>query len=85
MTDEIAETIDWRGEQIDCNSCQHRALLKSGKCELGRACVVDRYARRIDRFFDWNPNLAIAMLAIRISRCGRLRPNMPIFSACPAC
>ena len=25
---------------------------------MKHACVHDRYARRIDRFFDWNPSLA---------------------------
>jgi hypothetical protein len=58
MTDEIDETIDWRGVPVDCATCPHEALLARGKCKLGRACVQDRYARRIDRFFDWNPALA---------------------------
>ena len=25
---------------------------------MGHACVMDRYAPRIDRFFAWNPQLA---------------------------
>jgi hypothetical protein len=58
MIDDIDETIDWRGAPVDCRSCAHVALLAQGKCQLGRACVQDRYARRIDRFFDWNPALA---------------------------
>ncbi len=31
---------------------------REGLCKLKRACVRDRYARRIDRFFEWNPELA---------------------------
>ncbi len=49
------ERIDWRGNAIACTACPHVAL---GRCEPGHACVEDRYARRIDRFFDWNPELA---------------------------
>lgn len=60
MTDMIDETIDWQGRPVDCGACQHGALRARGGCELGRACVEDRYARRIDRFFDWNPDLANA-------------------------
>jgi hypothetical protein len=52
------ERIDWRGLPIDCSACAHAALTAAGRCEPGRACVEDRYARRIDRFFDWNPHLA---------------------------
>jgi len=52
------ERIDWRGEAIACNNCIHAAMASIGRCEPGRACVEDRYARRIDRFFDWNPELA---------------------------
>jgi len=54
MTD-IDEAIDWRGNTVDCVPCPHNG---QAKCSLLRACVQDRYARRIDRFFDWNPALA---------------------------
>lgn len=52
------ERIDWRGEAIDCTGCVHAAIAGIGHCQPGHACVEDRYARRIDRFFDWNPQLA---------------------------
>lgn len=52
------ERIDWRGEAISCNGCAHAAMVAIGRCQPGHACVEDRYARRIDRFFDWNPELA---------------------------
>lgn len=52
------ERIDWRGAAIDCRGCAHAALAGAGRCQPGHACVEDRYARRIDRFFDWNPELA---------------------------
>ncbi len=56
--DDIDEACDWLGRDIDCSGCDHRALLKQGLCRLKHACVHDRYARRIDRFFNWNPHLA---------------------------
>ena len=37
-------------------------LREAKKCQPLRACVFDRYARRIDRFFDWNPDLAASYL-----------------------
>lgn len=58
MTSDIDEAIDWRGREIDCGACAHRELLASGRCMLKHACVQDRYARRIDRFFSWHPLLA---------------------------
>ena len=57
MTD-IDEALDWRGEVVECGSCAHRDLLAWQRCRPLKACVHDRYARRIDRFFDWNPALA---------------------------
>jgi len=57
-TDDIDEAIDWLGNPVDCAGCAHRDRLAPGKCKPLRACVFDRYARRIDRFFDWNPYLA---------------------------
>ena len=58
MSDDIDEALDWQGQEVDCASCAHRELLASGGCRLKHACVNDRYARRIDRFFNWNPKLA---------------------------
>lgn len=58
MTTEIDEARDWRGDTIRCADCAHRDYLALGKCRLQHACVQDRYARRIDRFFRWNPQLA---------------------------
>ena len=55
---EIEEARDWQGELLDCAQCEQRGLLTDGRCHLGHACVHDRYARRIDRFFYWNPQLA---------------------------
>lgn len=57
-TTDIDEAKDWRGAELDCAQCVHRALAEQGRCALQRACVQDRYARRIDRFFAWNPALA---------------------------
>ena len=62
MSTEIDESVDWLGAEVECVRCPHASLLDSKKCEPLRACVFDRYARRIDRFFDWNPELASAYL-----------------------
>ncbi len=63
MTDDIDEARDWRGDEIDCGACAHQALASAGRCRLKHACVQDRYARRIDRFFNWNPELADSYVA----------------------
>lgn len=57
-TDDIDEAIDWQGNAVDCAVCDHQDRLSAERCKPLRACVHDRYARRIDRFFDWNPDLA---------------------------
>ena len=62
MTGDIDEAIDWQGRQVDCGPCAHRGFNESGRCALKHACVRDRYARRIDRFFTWNPALSNAYL-----------------------
>src|SRR6266571_7428404 len=63
MTHDIDEARDWQGNEIDCGFCAHQALNKAELCRLKHACVHDRYARRIDRFFDWNPELANSYVA----------------------
>src|SRR6516165_10353814 len=63
MMDDIDEARDWWGHEIDCADCGHQALADAGRCRLKHACVHDRYARRIDRFFDWNPELANSYVA----------------------
>jgi len=63
MTHDIDEALDWRGHEIDCGTCAHQPLLSAGHCRLKHACVHDRYARRIDRFFNWNPDLANSYIA----------------------
>lgn len=57
MTD-IDESKDWLGRELSCADCAHAPLAASGGCQPRLACVQDRYARRIDRFFRWNPALA---------------------------
>jgi hypothetical protein len=51
-------SVDWLGRNLDCDSCVNQGLLAEGKCQLAFSCVFDRYAKRIDRFFRWNPGLA---------------------------
>lgn len=51
-------SVDWLGQALDCATCDNRGLLAEGKCQPAFSCVFDRYAKRIDRFFRWNPALA---------------------------
>jgi hypothetical protein len=62
MKTDIDETLDWQGNEIRCEACCHLRLSQDGQCEPRRACVQDRYARRIDRFFARNPGLANGVL-----------------------
>lgn len=53
------DAIDWQGQPVDCTRCEHAAhLLPAHRCELRVACVHDRYAKRVERFFAWNPDEA---------------------------
>ncbi|WP_235839876.1 4Fe4S-binding leucine-rich repeat protein [Derxia lacustris] len=66
--------IDWQEQPVDCASCNYKALLEEGRCELAYACINDRYARRIDRFFRFNPetsndNLAHPYFEVRSLAC----------------
>ncbi len=63
MTDDIDEAMDWQGHEVDCGACVHQDVKAAGRCRLKHACVHDRYARRIDRFFNWNPELANSYIA----------------------
>src|SRR5512139_2069492 len=58
MTTDIEEALDWHGNAIDCGACRHSRTQATGGCRSMHSCVMDRYARRIDRFFSWNPTLA---------------------------
>jgi hypothetical protein len=63
MTTEAAPlALDYQGNCVTCRGCAHRDRLAAGACEPLRACVHDRYARRIDRFFSRNPDLADSYL-----------------------
>jgi len=53
--------VDWEGRDLDCDNCPTRS--SETRCELAHACVQDRYAKRIDRFFKWNPHLGNDYLA----------------------
>ncbi|MGI9213716.1 MAG: 4Fe4S-binding leucine-rich repeat protein, partial [Methylococcaceae bacterium] len=58
MKTDIDEARDWQGQLISCVGCEREVAQAEGHCQLGHACVHDRYARRIDRFFRWHPDLA---------------------------
>ena len=56
----------WQGGPVNCGDCCYadmRALPGEQGCEPGHACLQDVYARRIDRFFRWHPELGDAQLA----------------------
>jgi len=50
--------VDWQGRTLDCESCPNAGFNQAGRCRAGYACVFDRYAKRIDRYFRWNPTTA---------------------------
>lgn len=52
------DPVDWQGASLDCAACRFKSRLEVGKCGLAWACVHDRYAKRIERFFVLNPELA---------------------------
>lgn len=52
--------VNWQGQPLNCSTCPTRS--SAVRCELGHACVHDRYAKRIDRFFRWNSHLGSAFL-----------------------
>ncbi|MBI5750896.1 MAG: hypothetical protein HZA59_01955 [Hydrogenophilales bacterium] len=54
---------NWQGNDLHCAGCANLVLSQAGRCQLLHACVEDRYAKRIDRFFDWNPDIAKDYLA----------------------
>lgn len=56
--DEPPEAIDWLGQPLECATCRNADLLATGRCKPAHACVFDRYAKRIARFFSWNPATA---------------------------
>lgn len=60
--DDAPPAIDWLGNPVSCRDCPHEENRVSGLCDLGRACVRDLRARRIDRFFSINPGLADSYL-----------------------
>jgi hypothetical protein len=56
----------WQGGPIRCGACEYAQLrARDGEagCEPGYACMQDVYARRIDRFFRWHPELSNEQLA----------------------
>lgn len=56
--EEPPEAIDWVGQPLDCASCRNTDLLAAARCKPAHACAFDRYAKRIARFFSWNPTTA---------------------------
>jgi hypothetical protein len=58
IQNEIHEARNGQGNEVRLESCPHRRLLAQSRCRLRLACIEGRYAKRIDRFFDWNQELA---------------------------
>jgi len=51
------DPVDWQGQPLDCSACAFRDRIAMGQCGQGWACVHERYAKRIERFFVLNPDL----------------------------
>jgi HEAT repeat protein len=57
--------VDWQGAPLTaatCAACPHAELQAVGACALGRSCMQDVDARRIDRFFRTHRTQANAHL-----------------------
>jgi hypothetical protein len=59
---DMDEALDWLGRPVDCKACRYADRLADGKCQPLKACVHDRYAKRVQRFFQWNEDLAVENL-----------------------
>ena len=57
------ETVDWQGQQVECEQCTHAAPARPRAVQPRQACVHDRYAKRIERFFAAHRGLALDYLA----------------------
>ncbi|MEM8836638.1 MAG: 4Fe4S-binding leucine-rich repeat protein [Pseudomonadota bacterium] len=78
------QPVDWQGEPIECEHCVFQSRLDAGQCGQAWACVHDRYAKRVERFFLLNPDLAdeclsmpyfeVRMNAARVATLFRLPP-----------
>jgi len=71
--------VTWDGRPIACADCRYASLREAGRCEPGRTCLQDRYARRIDRFFRATRSSAPTNWTIPTSRC------VPSPCAAPTC
>ena len=69
-TPDIDEALDWLGRPVDCKTCRYADRLAEGKCQPLKACVHDRYAKRIQRFFQWNEIWRSKISTIPISKSG---------------
>jgi len=56
--DDAPAPVDWLGRALDCRRCDVGVRQADARCALSHACVHDRYARRVERFFQWNPQAA---------------------------
>jgi hypothetical protein len=56
--DGALDALDHLGRPVDCAACSWSALRAEARCQPGRSCAQDRYARRILRFFETNPGAA---------------------------
>ena len=85
MSHDITEAVDWRGKPVDSNPARIWTWNQRGLCRPGHACVNDRYARRIDRFFNWNPALSDSYVEHEHLRFARSQPNTrPCSPAAPS-
>ena len=50
--------VDHEGQPLSCHTCAVRTQGSGAQCAQGHACLHDRYAPRIERFFRSHPQLA---------------------------
>lgn len=59
---DMDEALDWLRRPVDCAGCRFADRKADGRCQPLKACVHDRYAKRVQRFFQWNEDLAVEHL-----------------------
>jgi len=48
------EPRSWEGKAIDCHDCPYHGR-QDIRCAIGKACIMDRLASRIDHFLSKTP------------------------------
>ena len=57
---DMDESLDWLGRRVDCTVCRFADRLSEERCQPLKACVHDRYAKRIQRVLALGPQLGMS-------------------------